>query len=127
MLLSDKHWVLTAVVEHSPEIVFQHTVALKQQEVGTLGSEYNDALTIDEAQLTITLTGHWWYQGIHTVRSHSRGSQVTYKVSNIAQAGRTLAFLQRPFYEKQMRRDFEQMLQQLGRQIGCSWKLDPAQ
>ncbi len=123
-MFSDKNWVLTAVVEAPPDTVFQRSVALKQQEVKTFGSDYKDALTIDEAHLTITLTGHWWYQGIHTVHSHPKGAQVTYKVSNIAQVARTLAFLQRPFYVKQMRQEFEQMLQQVGRQIGCEWSIE---
>ncbi len=124
MMFTDKPWVLKAVVEASPDSVFQHIVALKQQEVRTIGSDYHDALTIEEAQLTITLTGHWWYQGVHTVHSHPKGSQVTYKVSNIAQVARTLAFLQRPLYVKQMRQEFEQMLQQLGSQLGCLWMLE---
>lgn len=124
MLVSDKNWILKAIVEAGPDIVFQHIVAIKQKEVRTLGSDYHDALTIEQAHLTLTLTGHWWYQGIHTVQSHPKGSQVTYKVNNIAQITRTLAFLQRPFYVKQMRQDFEQMLDQLGRQIGCSWRLE---
>ena len=124
MMFSDKHWVLKAVVEAEPDSVFRHIVAMKQREVRTLGSDYNDALTIEEAQLTITLTGHWWYQGVHNVQSHPKGSQVTYKVSNIAQVARTLAFLQRPLYVKQMRQEFEQMLQQIGRQLGCSWMLE---
>lgn len=124
-LVSDKHWVLKAVVEAAPEIVFQHIVALKQQEVRTLGNDYSNALTIEEAHLTITLTGHWWYQGVHTVHPHPQGSQVTYKVSNIAQVARTLAFLQRPLYVKQMRQDFERMLQLIDRQIGCPWMLEP--
>jgi hypothetical protein len=126
MIVSDKNWVLKAVVEASPDTVFQHIVAMKQKEVRTLGSDYNDALTIDEAHLTITLTGHWWYQGVHTVHAHPKGSQVTYKVSNIAQAARTLAFLQRPFYVKQMRQDFEQLLHQICSQIGCPWMLEQA-
>jgi hypothetical protein len=125
-MLSDKNWVLKAVVEAAPDIVFQHIVAMKQKEVRTLGSDYNDALTIEEAHLTITLTGHWWYQGSHTVHSHPQGSKVTYKVNNIAQVARTLAFLQRPFYVKQMRQDFEQMLHQIGRQIGCPWMPEQA-
>lgn len=124
MLVSDKNWILKAIIEAAPDIVFQRIVAIKQKEVRTLGSDYHDALTIEQAHLTITLTGHWWYQGIHTVQSHPKGSQVTYKVNNIAQIARTLAFLQRPFYVKQMRQDFEQMLDQLGRQIGCSWRLE---
>ena len=126
MIVSDKHWVLRAVVEASPDIVFQQIVALKQQEVRALGSAYHDALTNEEAQHTLTLTGHWWYQGIHTVHAHPQGSQVTYKVNNIAHIARTLAFLQRPWYVKQMRHDFEQLLQQIGRQIGCPWRLEPA-
>jgi hypothetical protein len=126
MMFSDKNWVLKAVVEASPDTVFQHIVAMKQQEVRMLGSDYNDALTIEEAHLTITLTGHWWYQGIHTVRSHPKGSQVTYKVNNIARVARTLAFLQRPFYVKQMRQEFEQMLYQIGSQLGCPWRLEEA-
>jgi hypothetical protein len=126
MLLSDKQWVLKAVVEAAPETVFQHMVAMKQNEVRTLGSEYHDALTIDEAHRTITLTGHWWYQGVHTVRSHPKGSQVAYTVRNMAQVARTLAFLQRPFYVKQMQHDFEQLLQQLGSQLGCPWMLEQA-
>src|SRR5215469_3529952 len=126
MIVSDKHWVLKAVVEAAPDTVFQHIVAMKQQEIRALGSDYNDALTIEEVHLTITLTGHWWYQGIYTVHSHPKGSQVTYKVNNIAQVARTLAFLQRPLYVKQMRQDFEQMLHQIGHQIGCPWMLEQA-
>ena len=126
MMLSDKQWLLKAVVEAPPESVFQRIVAMKQQEVRALGNEYHDALTLDEAQLTSTLTGHWWYQGVHAVRSHPNGAQVTYTVRNIAQVARTLAFLQRPFYVKQMRQDFEQLLQQIGSQLGCPWRLEQA-
>jgi hypothetical protein len=126
MIVSDKNWVLKAVVEASPDTVFQHIVVMKQKEIRALGSDYNDALTIEEAHLTITLTGHWWYQGVHTVHPHQKGSQVTYKVSNIAQVARTLAFLQRPFYVKQMRQDFEQLLHLIGSQIGCLWMLERA-
>jgi hypothetical protein len=126
MVLSDKHWVLTAVVEAAPEAVFQHIVAMKQQEVRALGNDYQDALTTDDAHLTCTLTGHWWYQGIHTVHSHQQGAQVTYTVRNVAQVARTLAFLQRPNFVKQMRHDFERLLQQLGSQLGCSWRLEQA-
>jgi hypothetical protein len=78
--------------------------------VRALGSEYQEALTSDEARLTITLTGHWWYQGVHAVHPHARGAQVTYVVRNIAHVARALAFLQRPFYVKQMRREFEQLV-----------------
>ena len=124
MMLSDKNWVLKAVVEASPDTVFQHIVAMKQKEVRMLGSDYNDALSIEEAHLTITLSGHWWYQGVHTVHSHTKGSLVTYKVNNIARVARTLAFLQRPLYVKQMRQEFEQMLRQIGSQPGCSWRLE---
>ena len=123
-MLSDKDWALTAVVEAPPETVFQRIVALKQQEVRALGSEYNDALAVDETHLTITLTGHWWYQGAHTVQPHPKGALVTYNVRNVAQVARTLAFLQRPFYAKQMRQEFERLLQQIGRQIGCPWALE---
>jgi hypothetical protein len=126
MMFSDKNWVLKAVVEASPDTVFQHIVAMKQQEVRMLGSDYNDALTIEEAHLTTTLSGHWWYQGVHTVRPHPKGSLVTYKVNNIARVARTLAFLQRPFYVKQMRQEFEQMLYQIGSQLGCPWMLEEA-
>ena len=117
-MLSDKNWVLKAVVEAPPDNVFQHIVAMKRKEIRALGSDYNDALTIDEVHHTITLTGHWWYQGIHTVHPHSKGSQVTYKVNNVARVARTLAFLQRPLYVQQMRQDFEQMLHQICSQIG---------
>jgi hypothetical protein len=126
MMFSDKNWALTAIVEASPEAVFQHIAAQKQKEVRALGSEYKDAVAIDEAHLTITLTGHWWYQGVHTVYSHPKGSQVTYTVHNVAQVARTLAFLQRPFYPKQMRHEFEQLLQQISRQLGCRWMLEHA-
>ena len=124
MLLSDKHWVLQAIVEASPEAVFQQIVAMKQKEVRALGSEYGEALTVDDAHRSITLTGQWWYQGVHTVHLHPKGSQVTYRVHNIAQVARTLAFLQRLFYVKKMRQDFEQMLRQIGRHIGCPWMLE---
>ena len=123
-MLSDKHWVLKAIIEASPDTIFQHIVAMKQKEVSALGSDYNDALTIDEAHHTVTLTGHWWYQGAHTVQTHPKGSQVTYKVSNIARVARTLAFLQRPFYRKQMRQDFEQMVNQICSHMGCTFLLE---
>lgn len=123
-MFSDKHWVLEAVVAASPEIVFQQIVVVKTAEVAALGSEYTDALATDDAHLTVSLTGHWWYQGVHTVRSHPRGSQVTYTVRNVAQVARTVAFLQRPFYPNQMRQDFEQLLRRIGAQIGCAWTLE---
>ena len=123
-MLSDKNWELKAVVEAVPDNVFQHIVAMKQQEIRALGSDYNDALKIDEAHHTITLTGHWWYQGVHTVLTHPKGSKVTYKVSNIARVARTLAFLQRPMYVQQMQQDFEQMLHQIGSQIGCTFIIE---
>lgn len=123
-MLSDKNWVLKAIVEAAPDTIFQHIVAMKQQEMSALGSDYNDALAIDEAHHTVTLTGHWWYQGIYTVHSHPKGSQVTYKVNNIARVARTLAFLQRPFYRKQMRQDFQQMINQICSYIGCTFLLE---
>jgi hypothetical protein len=123
-MLSDKDWVLKAVVEAPSDAIFQHIVAMKQKEVSALGSDYNDALAIDEVHHTITLTGHWWYQGIHTVHPHSKGSQVTYKVNNVARVARTLAFLQRPFYKKQMRQDFEQTLTQICKHVGCTFLLE---
>ena len=125
-MLSDKDWVLKAVVEAPPDTIFQHIVAMKQKEASALGSDYNDALTIDEVHHTITLTGHWWYQGILTVHPHPKGSQVTYKVNNIARVARTLAFLQRPFYKKQMRQDFEQTLTQICSHVGCTFLLEEA-
>jgi hypothetical protein len=124
-MLSDQNWVLKAIVEAPPDTVFQRIVAIKQQEVLALGSEYHDALTIVETERTITLTGHWWYQGIHTVHSHPQGALVKYRVRNVARVARTLAFLQRPLYVKQMRQEFAQQLQQLGRHIGCPWRLVP--
>src|SRR5262245_40268855 len=126
MMLSDRTWVLTAVVEAAPDAVFQSILAMKQQEVLELGSEYREALTIEEAHHTITLTGHWWYQGAHTVHAHPRGSRLTYSVHNIARVARTLAFLQRPFYVRQMRQDFEQLLERLARQLDCPWTLEQA-
>ena len=126
MIVSDKNWVLKAAVEAPPDSVFQHIVAMKQKEVSALGSDYNDALTIDEVHHTITLTGHWWYQGVHTVHPHPKGSQVTYKVNNVASAARTLAFIQRPFYKKQMRQDFEQTLTQICKHVGCTFLLEEA-
>jgi hypothetical protein len=123
-MLSDKDWILKAVVEAPPDTIFQHIVAMKQKEVSALGSDYNDALTIDEVHHTITLTGHWWYQGVHTVHPHPKGSQVTYKVNNVASAARTLAFIQRPFYKKQMRQDFEQTLTQICSHVGCTFLIE---
>lgn len=57
MAFSDKHWVLTTIVEAPLSTVFQRIVAMKREEISALGSEYEDALTIDEAHLTITLAG----------------------------------------------------------------------
>ena len=124
MIVSDKNWVLKAVVEAPPDKVFQHFVAMKQKEIRALGNDYNDALKIDEAHHTITLTGHWWYQGVHIVLTHPKGSQVTYKVSNIAKVARTLAFVQRPLYVQQMRQEFEQMLHQICSQIVCTFLIE---
>ena len=123
-MFSDKNWVVKAAVGAPPDRVFRHIAAIRREEVTALGSDYGDALKLDEAEQTITLTGHWWYQGVHTVHTHPKGSQVIYKVSNIAKVARTLAFLQRPLYVQQMRRDFEQMLHQICSQIGCTWSWD---
>jgi hypothetical protein len=126
MVFLDTEWMRAAIVKAAPEAVFQGIAALKQEEVRGLGENYGDALAIDEGHRTITLTGHWWYQGVHTISPCPNGSRVTYRVRNIAQVARTLAFLHRPFYVRQMRQEFEHLLHQLGSQLGCSWVLEKA-
>jgi hypothetical protein len=111
--------VLRSIVEAPPHALFQRIVAMKQRGVGALGSQYADALSIDKAHRSVTLTGHWWHRGTHTVDSHPHGSLVTYRVSNIARVARTLAVVQRPLYAKEMRCDFELMLSLIGGHDGC--------
>jgi hypothetical protein len=95
----------------------------KREEVRALGRAYHDALTIDETHRTMTLTGHWWYQGTHTVRAHPRGCEVIYQVRNVARGTRTLAFLHKPHYRTEMRRDLEQVLRKVCGDLGCGFRV----
>jgi hypothetical protein len=94
--------VVKAAVGAPPDRVFKHIAAIRRAEVKALGSAYSNALTLDEAQHAITLTGHWWYKGTHTVNVHPEGSEVTYSVSNAARRTRTLAFFHKPLLDRRV-------------------------
>lgn len=124
-MFSDRSWVVKAAVSAPPGRVFKQIAAIRRTEVTALGSDYSNALRLDEAQHTITLTGHWRYQGIYTVNAHPEGSEVTYRVSNVAGRTRTLAFLHKPLYSRRLRQDFEQMLRQVCGELDCRFTVEP--
>ena len=123
-MFSDNNWVAKAAVGAPPERVFKQIAAIRREEITALGSDYSDALRLDEEQRTITVTGHWWYQGAHTGNAHPKGSEVTYRVSNVARRTRTLAFLHKPFYSRRMRQDFAQMLRQVCNELDCTFIIE---
>ena len=123
-MFSDRNWVVKAAVSAPPDRVFKQIAAIRREEVRALGSDYGDALRLDEAQHTITVTGHWWYQGAHTVNVHPEGSAVTYRVNNVARRTRALAFLHKPRYPRRMRQDFEQMLRRVCGELDCRFIIE---
>ena len=113
MLFSDKGWVASRVVHSSPDEVFNQLLAKLREEMDSLGTGYADALSVDAEKRTVTVTGHWWYQGTYVVKSESEGSCVTYRVRNIAARARFLAFLDKPAYSRRMQRELDTRLQSL--------------
>ncbi len=57
-----------------------------QPYVTSIGKPGNGKITVevDKVQHSIATQGEWWYRGVYSVTSHSRGSLVTYDVYNIA-------------------------------------------
>lgn len=110
MLFSDKRWVASRAARSAPDKVFTHLLANLTEEMRSLGNGYASALAADADNRTITVTGHWWYQGAYTVQAHHGGSLVTYRVRNIATRARFLAFLDKPGYPRRMQRDLNTRL-----------------
>ena len=110
---SDKGWVASRVAHSPPGNVFGHLLAGLREDMASLGSGYADALTADARNQTVTVTGHWWYQGTYVVDSDPEGSRVTYRVRNIAARARLLAFLDKPAYPRRMRQELRERLQAL--------------
>jgi len=113
MLFSDKGWVASRVVPSSPDKVFHQLLAKLREEMDSLGTGYADALSADSTKRTVTITGHWWYQGAYVVSGGPEGSRVTYRVRNIATRARLLAFLDKPAYSRRMQRELDARLRGL--------------
>jgi hypothetical protein len=107
---SDKGWVASRIVRSPAEEVFDHLVTTLRAETASLGAGYADALSVDPQRRTLTITGHWWYQGTYMVEAQPGGSCVTYTVKNIARRARILAFLDKPAYARRMRRELDARL-----------------
>jgi hypothetical protein len=113
MLFSNKKWVVTQAVPGAPEKVLDHLAAKLREEMTSLGAGYADAVSVDTERRTVTVTGHWWYQGTYAIESDPHGTLVTYRVRNVATRARLLAFLDKPSYAQRMRRELASRLRAL--------------
>jgi hypothetical protein len=50
-------------------------------------------VAVDPAAGTLSVQGGWWYRGETTVRTHPRGTLVTYRILDIARQGRWATWL----------------------------------
>lgn len=116
MMFSDRDWEVKSIVTAPADDVFRAVVASRQNEMRMLGSGYQNAVQVDERDRTITVRGHWWYQGTHRIGPHPDGCEVMYQVRNM---GGFAAFLDKPNYRRTMRRDLDRLLSEICRQLGC--------
>ncbi len=117
-MFTDSDWEVKSIVEAPADDVFRAVVAARQNEMLALGSGYQDSVQVDERARTITVRGHWWYQGTHRIGSEPNGCEVTYKVRN---KGGWVAMLDKPNYRNTMRRDLDRLMSDICRQLGCTF------
>jgi len=116
--MTSRKWLAKAVVDAPPDRLFDNLVVDYEDEVRKLSSlgslSYDNALKVDRQRSTVTLRGHWWYQGATSVQAHPRGSEVTYRVQNVAPRGtRWLASLHNLRYQTKMRKELAARLRRV--------------
>lgn len=80
---------------------------------------------IDPPQHLIAIAGQWWYRGVYTVNPHSQGSCLSYSIYNIAPGVSwwLAQAVQGPQTARGMDQQFGQLLDALGKQLGCKTAL----
>lgn len=78
-------------------------------------------IEVDQANHSISISGGWWFRGEYTIKPDSKGSLLTYNLSNAATgvSGAIAGLLHRREL-KAARPMLEQMLQRLGARLGCA-------
>jgi len=76
---------------------------------------------VDRQHRRVAVQGHFWYRGIYTVEPHERGSQIVYRVENIARGpvGRLVPLWQWRF-DRDMRERLARLLQAMGAVLGSA-------
>jgi hypothetical protein len=78
-------------------------------------------IEVDQANHSISIYGGWWFRGEYTIKPDSKGSLLTYNLSNAATgvSGAIAGLLHRREL-KAAKPTLEQMLQRLGERLGCA-------
>ena len=78
-------------------------------------------IEVDQANHSISIYGGWWFRGEFTIKPHSKGSLLTYNLSNAATgiSGAIAGILHRREL-KSAKPTIEGMLQRLGKRLGCA-------
>jgi hypothetical protein len=76
---------------------------------------------IDPPRHTFAIAGQWWYRGVYTVNPHPQGSCLSYNIYNIAPGVSwwLAQAVQGPQTARGMDQQFRQLLDALGKQLGC--------
>jgi hypothetical protein len=82
-------------------------------------------IEVDTKAHSIAVQGEWWYRGVYSVESHGRGSQVIYRIYNVAPGpGWWVARLvQGPHAARDMKPQFEKLLARLSNHLGASARI----
>lgn len=77
---------------------------------------------VDVQHHSIATQGEWWYRGVTSVEPHSRGSLVTYRVTNVAPGVGWWAaqLVQGPEHARSMKTILEQLLNTIGKKLACN-------
>ena len=123
-------WKMSGIIEAPIEKVWESlleanglTQTVREAKGNLIVTEhpYEGRTEIDLQKHTISRQGHWWYRGIHRVEPHPRGSLIRYEVYNIAPGIGWWAaqLVQGPQHAREMKHNFETMLQNLGQCLEC--------
>jgi hypothetical protein len=131
-------WAVSGVVEASVEKVWESLIdvtpgltAIDKEMIAyhneaqpftiTVGKplEGRMKIEVDRNLHSVAIEGEWWYRGVHTVKSHPKGSLVTYEVYNIAPSPtRWMAQLvQGPQHARTMKYQLQQVLDAIGKRL----------
>jgi len=83
------------------------------------------SVEVDAEHRTLAVQGNWWYRGVYTVHSGADGSQVEYRVHNVADRLAWAVPLMQRRLPRQLRRDLAALLERIGRHLNCPAHLLP--